>query len=148
MLQKDKKTAYVKKAYLGRSGSGKTTKILQDIQVIKDTKVAAFVHESEMDKFAEILNNVKFFSFNDSIKDVLEDKTFDTLIVDGFLAMCVDNSNRELPKNIFWSFQDVYAILVLSDLFSELKSVYSDVLNEINKEIHESKECIVIDVET
>ncbi|WP_152184852.1 hypothetical protein [Sulfurimonas indica] len=128
--------------YIGRAGSGKTTKILQDIYNVKDTKVAAFVHDSEISKYAKRLKNVDFFSKENNINEVLKTNLYDTLIIDTHLSIPVD-INLQLPKNIFWSFQSVHEIKECCDVFS----IFNDILREMDEEIRESEKCIILALE-
>ena len=53
------------RVYLGRPGSGKTTKLLKDLKKLKCGKIAIFSEESEVKKYEQVAPNAAFFTRED-----------------------------------------------------------------------------------
>ena len=142
----------MKKAYIGRSGSGKSTKLLRELKealennVIHESSTLLFILDSEEEAYKNILPNATY-CIN---KNECPVGRFDTMIVDTIymdqeklqsLNITID---KELPKNVFWTFQDASDI---SQLFPILDVETKVKLAEMNEEIYKMPDCVVMEIE-
>lgn len=142
----------MKKAYIGRSGSGKSTKLLQELKealennIIHESSTLLFILDSEEEAYKNILPHATY-CIN---KKECPVGRFDTMIVDTIymdqekLQNLDITSDKELPKNVFWTFQDVSEI---SQLFPILDTESKIKLAEMNEEISKMPDCVVVEIE-
>lgn len=145
----------MKKAYIGRSGSGKTTKMLQDLvkakneQVIDENSTLVIILKGELETYKETLPNATYcICERDEFK--CADGDFETLIVD---SIFLDNERlsklnitpkNQLPKNVFWTFQGGIDMQIL---FPNLEASVKENLLQIDRVVSKSSECFVVEVE-
>jgi len=142
----------MKKAYIGRSGSGKSTRLLQDLKELLDNKVInqastlLFVLKNEEDAYRKILPHATYY---DDADFSFQEENFETLIIDTFmnqqalLGLNITPDN-DFPKNVFWTFQGTNEI---SNLFPALDTEIKEKLILMDYEISGMKECAVLEIE-
>jgi|GEM_PF-4384526 len=144
----------MKKAYIGRSGSGKTTKVLQDLteakndQVINENSTLVVILKSELKNYKKVLPHATYcICERDDFEFV--NGAFKTLVVDSIylsnerLLKLNITPNDQLPENIFWTFQGG---IDMSILFPDLDAKVKEKLHQIDRDISESSECFVVEV--
>ena len=133
----------MKRAYIGIPGSGKTTKLLDDLQKLDKSKnIVAFVEESELKKFKRRLPDADFYTKHDDLDEILKAKHCDTLIVDTYPSIHANDAETELPDNILWVYS---SIMEVANNFGILKDSI-DILRKLDEETKSSKQCTIIDL--
>lgn len=145
----------MKKAYIGRAGSGKTTKLLQDLaeakdnQAINEDSTLVIVLKSELEAYKKVLPHATYCVCE---RDDFEcaDGDFKTLVVDSVylsneqLLKLDITPDGQLPENVFWTFQGG---MDMSLLFPNLDEDVKYNLLQIDRNVSKSTECFVIKVE-
>jgi len=141
----------MKRVYIGRSGSGKTTKLLEDLKSFKyddkSDKIAIFAEDSEMEKFRKIIPTADIFSRDTDVKSISLSE-YNCLIVDTiYTSKTIEDI--ELPENVFFTFQRMRDALVLFSLDKQYEEFKIDVdkIIDIDEQINKEKECFVSDME-
>lgn len=145
----------MKKAYIGKTGSGKTTKMLQDLakakndQAIDENSTLVIILKGELETYKKTLPNATYcICERDDFKCV--DGAFKTLVVDSIflnnerLLKLNITPNGQLPENIFWTFQGG---MDMSVLFPNLETNVKENLLQIDRVVSKSSECFVVEVE-
>ena len=103
----------MKKAYIGIPGSGKTTKMIEDLTNFYNEKqlgnIVAYVEDSEVELYQKIMPNATVIGKNEA--SMTESIEIDTLIIDIIMMGNNFSFSGDLPKNVFWSFQSFQDVL-------------------------------------
>lgn len=137
----------MKKVYIGRPGSGKTTKLLEDLKLaitdkkIDDNSTILYVMDSEKELFKALLPNAICIANRDF--GYLGGE-YETLVVDTSLSPdLLLKLNGNLPENVFWTFQSA---LELESIMQSTNAAAKELLYKMNEEIAQEAKCIVLDI--
>lgn len=140
----------IKKAYIGKSGSGKTHKLLSDLKDIKTRDIfnkestLVVILKDEEESFKRALPKATYCIDNEEIpKGDFDAIVVDTIYMDSKRVKKFMKPNGHLPENVLWTLQSARD---LSVIFGEANGSVKDILLKMDEEIAQSDECVVFEI--
>ena len=140
----------IKKAYIGKSGSGKTHKLLSDLKDIKTRDIfnkestLVVILKDEEESFKRALPKATFCIDDEEIPTGDFDAiVVDTIYMDSKRVEKLAKPNGHLPENVLWTFQSAKDMAVFFD--EATADTFKSVLSKIDEDLSVANECVVFE---